>query len=253
MNNTLLEGSDKPLIVKHAEDQQKKSRENVIMENDPQRFREYGYEAEVLATNQMINAQKVVRGGYPMNPAHPAFLSGGPGGPGYAYPVKYQQQTAPGVMMEWYGPALNRYETAVPIMPMQEPRYIHQHSVFNQFSMSPSLVSDQGRAVPILRPVPAGYLPYEGGPVQVSVIGLPPESTNQSTYNFFSHYGRVVSVQVNTAPSNNSNNADGHATTVCNGSGIVEFSNIDDVHHAVDQLSGSIIDNCSVPLQVRLK
>jgi len=203
MHGRVIDGSDRPLIVKHAEDQhsnvdQRRYKNNV---HSSRRFQPEPYlylPVEVAGPFGMANPAL----GYSTASHNTPYLmnSGSIAAAPYPYHIKYSPDS-PLPESGGLGPPLGWYSGTIPYDP-RAPVIPPANGFVN--SANPTKI----RNLPLQNVINVadsfnGPAP-EHRSVSVSILGLPPDATSASLATFFSTYGRVLSARVDTAGTGNS-------------------------------------------------
>eukprot|EP01041_Mallomonas_annulata_P011099 gene11099-23200_t len=233
LNGHRVEGVDRPLTVKYAEDQHKK-KEKRPMPMMPGRFRQeepYLFPVEQLP-NQMMSNKPM---GYNVNNGQ-AYLPATIGSQ-YGGPLKFANSpTGPGrVSMEWFGqmPAVG-YDS-MPILP-------HSHGltyepveidIFNQqqreastvFMTNPRVAQDTGYSN---NAAAAG--------ITVVLSRLPTNADVSMLQDLFSPYGRIISAHIEVDEYGQA--PDGRYNNACSGRAYIQMESLVQAQNAVQALNG---------------
>jgi len=225
-------GSDRFLVVKYAEDQNKKNvRRNPMpgqqsldhMKVDINEQQYYGYPTSRMMYEQNLGARNSSSGiMYATNVPGTYMMQGG----------GKSQNRDPLAMTDWfqgmpYGAPMSG---GLGYDPMTEYSRAGQGTVFMR---SPRIVHEGG---------------YSGS-VTLSISNLPSHADVALLHDLFAPYGRVLSAQIDVTPPDGTN---GRGGNLCSGRGHIQMAGLACAQYSTSALNGAVISEDGYPLQVSI-
>jgi len=240
LDGQYLEGADKPIIIKYAEDQHKK-RDRRLMPLVPVRFRQDSpllYSMDQLSQGAMMGGPKSM--GYGNLGNGQAYLPVAVAMPYGGYQIKYTNSVPSSPASSWYGQMQHPvYDGAVGGMGggmsrnvlSSSSRHGHGQTAYEHLDMNS--FNQQRAASTVFMTNPRGG--QEGGygsPVTVVVNRLPPSVDVALIEDLFSPYGSIMTAQVGTEEYTSSGDP-------LRSRAYVEMENLAQAQNAVQALNGS--------------
>eukprot|EP01041_Mallomonas_annulata_P011100 gene11100-23201_t len=223
-----IEGSDKPLIIKYAEDQHKK-RDRRTLSLLPTRFRPGSYLFPIdQLPNQMI-ANKPM--GYTVNNGQ-AYLPVAVAMPYGGYQIKYHSTPPSQPAPNWYGQPM--YES-LPSPVMQQTRLPYEQVDMGNFGQQQQQQRRNASTVFMTAPRASQDTSYNGN-ITVVLNRLPPNVDVSMLQDLFSPYGRIMSAQVEV--DDFAQSPDGRMNP-CTGRAYIQMESLVQAQNAVQALNGS--------------
>ena len=252
LNGFRVNDGDRTIIVKYAEDQQKKKERKVPNGYDAPSPMKTVYEME---DQYYYHQDNMPRGGHPNAPPYGVHNMGGPG---YFYAGNEVQNGR----RNYYNknnnhpngglPSTNRQpvDNWYPSVPPPH-GYDNRPSNFNNVPAHyPPGVSMHHNPVMKSQPGTGGEQVQVGGSVTLVITNLPSHADVATLHDLISPYGRILSAQIDVLESSPTQPA--AANQLCSGRGQVQMANINQAQYAIQALSGTILSEAGQPLQMFL-
>ena len=262
LNGYRINDSDRTLVVKYAENQQKKKERKFVYDMS-------GYNNAAMKTVYEMEDpyyyDNVTR--IPPNGAATPYAMGGPG---YFYESNDMQRR------NYYNKGTNVMNPQLvnsPHTSIRQPEGDHHwypqsmplhvgydnrsSPAFNNMNphygampevSSPSAIPTNAAAMKSSHP--AEQYGQHGGSVTLVIVNLPSHADVASLHDLFSPYGRIVNAQIDVMASSNSQHSAGGG--MCSGRGQVQMASLLQAQYAIQALSGTILSEAGQPLQIFL-
>lgn len=252
MNGYRINDSDRTLVVKYAENQQKKKEKKFVYDIAlPVQMNSYN-NASIKTVYEMDDPyyyDNIAR--IPPNAATTPYAMGGPG---YFYESNDMQRR------NYYNKGTNSMNPQL----VNSPQSIRQPDDHHWYQQTmPIHVGYDNRSSPAFNNMNAHYgaMPEVSGPstighsvmksphqdqygqgtVTLVILNLPSHADVASLHDLLSPYGRIVNAQIDVA-----------AGGICSGRGQVQMANLLQAQYAIQALSGTILSEAGQPLQIFL-